>query len=429
MLFKKALLPMVILASLTGCGPAALDGTTPDTLDESIAKVASKLPDAQRVQFGEDITLIKSYYGKQNPDQLLPNLNGKTAVEITAEAGNLREEQRLQQEKLAVEEKQRAYIEELKEKKGVLEEAIKPLQESKKQSAERAEFVIEGAKLGQMQNKKTGDLVNGIELVLKNGTTEEIYAAMFNGKLAVAGADKPVLASGFDVSFENPLQPGETRTVLFVPPLVSDWRSVVVPEGAEFTLLVDELLNIANKPLFSKAEFSLDDQASLDKLLADLKAVDSELGVVAGGDTVVPADTALAPAPAETPSAHETSEPAALLPERSEDATVAGDHPEPSLPIPAPAPAVEPDDHAVTEADSAVTGLDPAPPVEGAGAETVAPALEVSEPVGEESSEAPVENTSVTPEKDSEAHDAVVPETSVPSVGDHKTPVTPLKSS
>lgn len=429
MLFKKALLPMVILASLTGCGPAALDGTTPDTLDESIAKVASKLPEAQRVQFGEDITLIKTYYGKQNPDQLLPNLNGKTAVEITAEAGNLREEQRLQQEKLAVEEQQRAYIEDIKQKKIALEEAIKPLQESKKQSLDRAGFVIESGKLGQMQNKKTGDLVNGIELVLKNGTTEEIYAAMFNGKLTVAGADKPTLSSGFDVSLDSPLQPGETRTVLFIPPLVSDWRSVVVPEGAEFTIQVDELLNIANKPLFSKAEFSLEDQASLEKMLSDLKAVDSELGVVAGGDTVVPAATT----PAPTEAAHETSDSAALLPEQGNDAKVPVTDPiEPTSPVPAPAQAPEPGDEPSTQVDPAVTGEDPAPPAEGSVTEALAPA-----PAPGSEADVSGEHDSVdVPEEPTAAPDLPAPapqpadrDASIPSVGDQQTPVTPLKSS
>ena len=280
MLFKKALLPMVILASLTGCGPTSLDGSTADTLDESIAKVAEKLPEAQRIQFGEDITLIKAYYEKQSPDQLLPNLNGKNAAEITAEAGNLREEQRLQQEKLAVEERQRTYLVELKEKKVTLEEAIKPLEFSKQQSLERAAFQIVSGKLDQMKNNKTGDLVNGIELVLKNGTSEEIYFALFNGALTVPGAEKPLLASGLDVTFETPLQPGETRTLVFIPSMISDWRTVAIPEGAEFTIETDELLSIANKPLFSHAGFSIEDQVALDNLLYDLKAVDSELGVV-----------------------------------------------------------------------------------------------------------------------------------------------------
>lgn len=415
MLFKKALLPMVILASLTGCGPAALDGTTPDTLDESIAKVASKLPDGQRAQFGEDITLIKAYYEKQSPDQLLPNLNGKTAVEITAEAGNLREEQRIQEEKLAVEEKQRAYIEDLKQKKSVLEEAIKPLQESRKQSLDRAEFVIESGKLGQMQNKKTGDLVNGIELVLKNGTTEEIYAALFKGTLSAPGADKPVLASGFDVSFDAPLQPGETRTVLFVPPLVSDWRSVAVPEGAQFTIELDELLNIANKPLFSKAGFSLEDQTSLDTMLSDLNAVDSELGVVSGGDTVVPSAESPAPAPADESATHESAEPSALLPEQADDAQAVND--EPALQE-AETPDIDPALQSTLESDQASAVSQPEAKDE---AETPAQTPEpVIETVAPELPGSEVKTAAPEPQKD----DGVLP-----SVGDQQAPVTPLKSS
>lgn len=429
MLFKRALLPMMILASLTGCGPAALDGSTPDTLDESIAKVANKLPEAQRAQFGEDITLIKSYYGKENPDQLLPNLNGKNAADIAAEAANLREEQRIQQEKLAVEEQQRAYLAELQKKKTSLEEAIKPLQDSQKQSLERSEFKVESGKLGQMQNKATGALVNGIELVLKNGTTEEIYAAMFNGSLAEHGAQKPVLTSGFDVSFESPLQPGETRTVLFIPAMVSDWREVVIPEGAEFSVQLDELLNIANKPLFSKGEFTLEDQVTLDKLVSDLKAVNSELGIADGGDTVVPQG----PAPgADTPfaSSQEPSETTALLPEQSEDATAGTDtsiHPEAGTPA---APGTEP---ALT--DSAPIP-DAGPTAEESGASTSTPsetAVNDDAPIATESSGDQVDDKSTLAEPSVDpappAVEASADDGTLPSVGEHDVPVTPLKSS
>lgn len=367
MLFKRALLPMVILASLTGCGPAALDGSTSDTLDASISKVASKLPDAQRAQFGEDITLIRSYYEKQNPNQLLPNLNGKNVADITAEAGNLREQQRLEQEKLAVEEQQRAYLADLKQKKTALEEAIKPLQDSRNQAIEYSKFEILSGKLGQLQNKKTGDLVNGIELNLKNGTSQEIYTALFSGSLSVTGADKPVLASGFDVEFDTPIQPGETRTVLFVPPMVSDWRSVAIPEHGAFTIQLNELLNIANKPLFSQSNFTLLDQESLDKMLADLKAVDSELGVASGGDTVVPATAASAPA--ESPAAaYQSQASTALLPEQAEDTDDSAEHAlesaTPSPLLPTPEPTADPVDLGAVVPDPAVTGQDPVVPAD-----------------------------------------------------------------
>lgn len=439
MLFKKALLPMMIVASLTGCGPAALDGSTPDTLEESVAKVASKLPEAQRVQFGADLTLIKSYYEKQSPDQLLINLNGKSAADITAEASNLREEQRLQQEKLAIEEQQRAYLSELKEKKASLEEAIKPLQDSQKQSLELAEFVIESGKLGQMKHKDTGDVVNGIELVLKNGTAEEIYAAMFNGMLSAKGEGegKPILASGFDIAFETPLQPGETRTVLFIPPMVSDWRSVAIPADADFTIQLDELLNIANKPLFSKAEFSLEDQASLDKLLADLKAVNSELGVAAGGDTVVPQ------APAQTASepasgAHETSDSTALLPEQSEDAALgAAETGVPAVPVTEDSP-VSPD----VDPNAASAPADDLEPITAAGGESAsasdttaapAPAVQATDDNTHEGEvdAKPQSGTATEAEAASKAPvaDLPQPDSSLPSVGQPETPVTPLKSS
>lgn len=419
MLFKKALLPMVILASLTGCGPSSLDGSSTDRLDESIAKVADKLPDAQRAQFGEDITLIRSYYEKQNPDQLLTNLNGKNAADIATEAGNLREEQRLQQEKLAVEERQRAYLVELKEKKVTLEEAIKPLQLSKQQSMERAAFEIESGKIGQMKHNKTGDLVNGIELVLKNGTSEEIYFALFNGVLSVAGEEKPVLASGFDVTFETPLQPGETRTVVFIPPMISDWRSVAIPEGAKFTLETDELLNIANKPLFSRAEFSIEDQVALDNLLSNLKAVNSELGVAEGVDAIAPDASSPVPDEAPPPAESVVSEPVALLPEQAEDADSGVTEPiEPSvqtLPV-LPLPATVPDDQAASATDPVAAPQEPAAPVDS------------SSNVSTEPLSLPVEPEKPATEPKDATSESTATDGLLPPVGQPETPVTPLKS-
>jgi hypothetical protein len=356
MLFRKALLPMVILASLTGCGPAAIDATTQDTLDASISKVASKLPETQRVQFGADVALVRAYYEKEKPDQLLAGLNGKSATDIGAQAANLREQQRVEQEKLAVEEKQRAYLADLQEKKTSIEEAIKPLEESKRQSIERAEFQVEAGKIGPMKNNKTGETVNGIELTVKNGTTQEIYSAMFNGVLSAKGVETPVLTSGFDVMFENPLQAGETRTVLFIPSMVSDWRSVVIPEGAEFAIEINELLNIANKPLFSQAQFSADDQESLDKLTSDLHAVNTELGVAEGGDTVVP------PATEEQSSGAVDGELSAANEQQPSEQGKSGEaeapHPTPHA-VSAPESQTKADE--VTPADPAVTGEDPAP--------------------------------------------------------------------
>lgn len=440
MLFKKALLPMVILASLTGCGPASLDGTSLDNLDKSIGKVASKLPDAQRPQFGEDITLIKAYYEKEKPDQLLTNLNGKSAAEITAEASNLREQQRLEQEKLAVEEQQRAYLVELTTKKEALIEAIKPLQESKKQSLERLEFKVESAKISLAKTEKTGEAVNSIELTIKNGTTEEVYSAFFDGSLVMPAAEgKPILVANFDVSFEIPLQPGETRTVMFVPTLVSDWRTVILPEGAVFTATPDDLMNIANKPLFSLGQFSPEDQESLDKLLSDLAAINGELGVAEGGDTVTPEGAA---AVHEDPV--DTAQPAVLLPEREAD--IGLDQPvDSAVPVPAtlaPAPAAD-----IPEQDQTPALEQSEDPV-ASDPETEAPATTVEPALSAEGTDLPSKvdgSTDVTteapaikevPEPRIRAPEAEkpAPETSesdgtLPPVGKPEVDVTPLKTS
>lgn len=446
MLFKKAILPMVIMAALTGCGPAVLDGTSLDTLDESIAKIAEKLPEDQRPQFGEDMGIVKAYYEKQRPDQMLINLNGKNASDIASEAGNLREQQRVEQEKLAVEEQKRAYLADLNQKKTALVEEITPLEQSRAQTLDRAKFQVTEPRIQLLKTEKTGEAVNSIALTLVNGTSKEIYSANFGGELKAPGADQPVLKADFDITLEQPLQPGETRDVLFVPPMISDWRSVTIPEGATFSVESEDLLNIANKPIFSLPEFSDEDQATLSKLHDDLKAVNSELGVAEGGDTVVPsASTPAAPestAPqSETPTpsaevkddtsapAPEISTPDALLPEVAEDSKVSQEAAPADVPLEDALSQQEPKETRALKESADPVPSDPEPTaVSGKAQETATAETEKTD------APTPVSPTS---EAESETEDgAPAPvtaepenESSVPSVGNQEAPVTPLQSS
>ena len=416
MLFKKAILPMLILASLAGCGPTVLDGSTPDALDASIAKVANKLPGEQRPQFGVDLELVKSYYAKQSPDQLLINLNGKNAAEITAEAHNLRDQLKLEEEKLAVEEMKKAYLVELAEKKASLLESIKPLEESKNQSLDRAKFQIE--KVGiSLSKKDSGERVNVINLTVTNGTTQEIYRAFFTASLNAIGENDPRTSGMIDVDFDNGLQPGETRNVMFVPSLASEWRSVEVPAESALILITDELMNIANKPLFSQGQFSPDDQIALDGLSSELRAVNLELGV-ADGSTEKKPEIAPEQTPVvqqEQPSEVEPVSPVSLLPEASADSSPGqADEPlelpsdvqaEPEIKEVAPEPAVAPTSPAPAPAPAPAP--EPAPaqavvdPLTAAPVVTAAPAPAPDTAPAPESAEAPVaEKAPFAPEDD-----------------------------
>lgn len=446
MLFKKAILPMVIMAALTGCGPAVLDGTSLDTLDESIAKIAEKLPEDQRPQFGEDIGIVKAYYEKQRPDQMLINLNGKNASDIASEAGNLREQQRVEQEKLAVEEQKRAYLADLNQKKAALLEEITPLEQSRAQTLDRAKFHVTEPRIQVLKTEKTGEAVNSIALTLVNGTSKEIYSANFGGELKAPGADQPALKADFDITLVQPLQPGETRDVLFVPPMISDWRSVTIPEGATFSVESEDLLNIANKPIFSLPEFSDEDQATLSKLHDDLKAVNSELGVAEGGDTVVSsASTPEAPestAPqSETPTpspevkddtpapAPEISTPDALLPEEAEDSKASQEAAPADVPLEDALSQKEPEETKALKESADPVPSDPEPaavpgevqetaPAEAEKTNAPTPVSPTSEAESQVGDGTPA-STNAEPEKES----------SVPSVGKQEAPVTPLKSS
>lgn len=406
MLFKKAILPLLILASLSGCGPAVLDGTSPDTLDASIAKLANKLPGDQRPQFGVDVELVKSYYAKQSQDQLLFNLNGKNAAEIATEANNLREQLKLEEEKLAVEEMKKAYLVELAEKKASLLESIKPLEESKNQSLDRARFQVVKSNISLAKKETSGERMNAIDLTVTNGSSQEIYGAFFSATLSVPGEEKPRLESVIDVQFENGLQPGETRSLMFVPTLASEWRSVELPTSGVFNLVTDELMNIANKPLFSQARFTPDDQVALDSLNAELATVNLELGVADGSTEKAPeAGVEQAPVAQQEPKV-ESSLPSSLLPEANADssppligepATESGELPsdvqaEPEIREYSPEAATDPspvEPAAVPVAASAPT--DSAAPTAPAPAPAPAPVAEAAPALAPAPTEAPVE--------------------------------------
>lgn len=416
MLFKKALLPMLILASLAGCGPAVLDGSTPDALDASIAKVANKLPSEQRPQFGADLELVKSYYAKQTPDQLLFNLNGKNAAEIATEANHLRDQLELEEERFAVEEMKKAYLVELGTKKASLLESIKPLEESKNQSLDRAKFEVVKASISLAKKETSGEHVNAIALTVTNGTSQEIYGGFFKGTLTVAGEAAPRVSSVIDVDFENGLQPGETRSLMFVPTLASEWRTADIPVTSTFILVTDELLNIANKPLFSSAQFTADDQASLDSLNAELTAVNLELGVADGSDKA--ADVHVQQLPVLQPEpAVESSLPPSLLPEVSDDTPLA----------PTDEAAVEPAD-LPSDVQAEPEIRDPQPLTEGAPvavaptpAPVPAPAPEVEAAQAPATTPAPEPEVAPAPQGIPEA----APVTVTPPVVDDAAPVAP----
>jgi hypothetical protein len=254
--------------------------------------------------------------------------------------------------------------------------------------------------------------MNAIDLTVTNGSSQEIYGAFFSATLSVPGEEKPRLESVIDVQFENGLQPGETRSLIFVPTLASEWRSVELPTSGVFSLVTDELMNIANKPLFSQARFTPDDQVALDSLNAELATVNLELGV-ADGSTEKASEAGIEQTPvAQQEPQGESSLPPSLLPEANADSSPpliepvtesgflpsdvqaepeireespeAATDPAPVEPAPVPVAASAPTDSAAPTAPTA-----PAPVTEAAPAEAPAP------------TEAPVEeNAPFSPEDD-----------------------------
>jgi hypothetical protein len=279
MLFKKALLPIFVMAALYGCGEAALDGSSISALDESIAKVASKMPSDQRFQFNRDIEVIKSYYANTNSDQMLFNLNGKSAMDIMSEADNIRAQLKIEVDQLAAEEMHKAYQEELRAKREVLLGNIKPMKENKAEATDFARFLVDASTLHAASQTDDGSVANSIDMTLTNGTKHDVYAAFFKASMTHPEHLGMLFSSPLSVVFVDPLKPGETRSLKTVPTLASDWRAIVVPDGAVFELEAHELMNIANKPIYSATNFTPEEQAHLEYLEAQLSQINEELGI------------------------------------------------------------------------------------------------------------------------------------------------------
>ncbi|AZC51764.1 putative lipoprotein [Pseudomonas chlororaphis subsp. piscium] len=244
---KRIVLLGALVFVLAGCGEKKLDGSSEEAFKKSIADATSALPEGQRDQFKQDLTLISMsridlggmMSGKQSPQSVIDStrqeLDGKTVVQVMERATAIRLE-------LEVREKQQALaeIQELIGKKAKAEEAKKELQA----------FTVSKSRFYLMDEKYSSYKKPVIELSVKNGTTQPISRAYFKATIASPGRAIPWFTETFNYEIPGGLEPNEAADWTLAPNQFGKWGKVDAPADAVFTVEVYRLDGADQKALY-----------------------------------------------------------------------------------------------------------------------------------------------------------------------------------
>lgn len=260
---KKLLIFMLAFGVFFGCADPKVDGTSDETMKDSIAKVRESLPDDKKPEFDEALQILafsQFDFGElmaagmtDNTDFLESKMriavNGKTADQIMAEANKIKIEREMRQEKQALQE----IIE--------LEEIRKTSLEAR---AELDKFEVMRSRFYKRAGTFGDDPI--IELTVHNGTSYPVSRVYFEGVIASPGRSVPWLKKDFNYKIRGGLEPGEEDSWKLSPNSFSEWGTVDVPSDAIFTVTVERLDGPGGEPLFSTEIFDESDEKRLQEL-------------------------------------------------------------------------------------------------------------------------------------------------------------------
>ncbi len=255
-----------IYASLllaVGCGEPTIDTTSDNTTQESMQRVRASLPESKREEFDSAIQVLAfsnidfanimeegADGAEEFVEQVRGDLDGKTGEEVLAEARAVIAER------------------EIKEKRQALAE-IKELV-AKQQSADLAKeelrkFEVIRSRFYKRQREYSGEEPI-IELTVRNGMSEAVSRAYFEGVIASPGRSVPWLKESFNYSISGGLEPGEEASWNLAPNRFSEWGRVDAPADAVFTATVIRLDGADESPLFEASGLSEYELQRLDEL-------------------------------------------------------------------------------------------------------------------------------------------------------------------
>lgn len=293
-MFKKALLPLFIVAALSGCNDNTADGTSQAALNESLSKMTTRIPIQQKqTQFADDVSLLQKNF---TMDQLQTDLNGKNAEQIMQVAADLRSKlEAEQQQKADAEAAQQALVAEQAKASAIasIQSELKDLGEKLAAENYKKLIKVENAKFTTVKNEVTGEFDPIISLAVTNNGDRVIYSATLDGSLVAPNVATPVYAGPLELEVEEGLKVGESQDLQIKPTLISEWRSVTAPEGSVLTLKVKDIKDKNGESLVNGLSFTEDDSMQFKNLMQQLMALDPE-GFKAQVDSIqsVPASAA-----------------------------------------------------------------------------------------------------------------------------------------
>lgn len=254
---------------VTACEPGVfsdptIDGSNPDSMKESVARVQASLPLEKQEQFSQGLLMIAfseldvgdvlTAGATGNADSLILDaakaLDGKTGQEVIDEAARLR---------IMREEMERAQaLEELRE----LEERVAQAEAS---ALELSKFKVVRSRFSK-RPREFGRAEPIIELSVMNGTDATISRAYFKGTIATPGREVPWFTHGFNYPIPGGLEPNEEASWVLSPNAYSAWGSAQVPEDAVFTVTVERVDGADGGTLFSAQGLSASELARLKSL-------------------------------------------------------------------------------------------------------------------------------------------------------------------
>lgn len=260
---KRYLVASVVAMVLAGCGPATLDGSSNEAMQESTKAVKESLSAQEQARFeaslqtilmdrampgGSALAAARMDSGQAAAD-LMRELDGKSAEQVIAMADSILAERRARELVQMQEE-----IQELTAKK---EKADQAKLELEKFEVIRSRF--------RMQEQRFGSPKPVIELTVRNGTDVAISRAYFVGTIASPGRAVPWLKEEFNYPIRGGLEPGEEVSWSLTPNMFSSWGNVNAPDDAVLTVEVLRLDGPDGEPAFD-SRFSERDAARLDLL-------------------------------------------------------------------------------------------------------------------------------------------------------------------
>lgn len=280
-MFKKALLPLFIVAALSGCNDitpdVTADGTNQAALTESLGKMTTKiLSKDKQTQFVDDVSLLQKNY---DMDQLQTNLNGKNAEQIMLVASDLRNKlEAEQQQKADSEAAQQALIAEQAKASAIssIQSELKELTEKLAAENYKKLIKVENARFTTVKNEVTGEYDPIISLAVTNNGDRVIYSATLDGILVAPNVVTPVHAGPIELEIEEGLKAGESQDLQIKPTLISEWRSVTAPEGSVLTLKVKDIKDKTGESLVKRLSFTEEDGVEFKALILQLMALDPQ---------------------------------------------------------------------------------------------------------------------------------------------------------